>query len=405
MIDPLGASLDDLEARSGVMPSGPEFGDPVGRRFKAMRDHYSLVAPGSMVGPADPSIAQINAAIGGGVVTIPVNTVLPVISGAAQVGETLTSTVGTWTGGGMLTYAYQWKSAGSNVGTNQNTYVPVTGDIGNTITCTVTATNTAGSTAATSAATSAVISADLPAVHFDGSTAWLQRGASLFDSNYSQVLVSVWLANFDPGGIDAVLFATTPGVYFFMSLGTASPPQSPGTTLYADTYAPYLHIANGAVDCDVTGPTWHHWLCKYDVSKSGYASAGQLVIDGVYQTQVDDTSPFTGPDTPFVPFSTNLTEETDFIFGGEDAFGDVSKFDVAQFYMAVGSNADIDLSNPANVAKFIAAGKPVDLLTSGAPTALVLFDGDASTFGTNQGTGGAFTLTGSLTNAATSPSD
>lgn len=104
--------------------------------------------------------------VGGGFASPPVNTVLPVISGTAQVGQTLTSTTGTWSNT-PTSYSYQWKSAGSNVGTDQNTYVPVTGDIGNTITVTVTASNTSGSTPATSAATSAVVAAT-PIADFTG---------------------------------------------------------------------------------------------------------------------------------------------------------------------------------------------------------------------------------------------
>jgi hypothetical protein len=94
-------------------------------------------------------------------VTIPVNTVVPAISGLSppQVGNALTSSTGTFTQCSACTYAYQWKSAGTNVGTNVNSYSPVSGDIGHTVTVTVTATNTAGSTPATSTATSAVIAA------------------------------------------------------------------------------------------------------------------------------------------------------------------------------------------------------------------------------------------------------
>ncbi len=95
------------------------------------------------------------------VIAVPANTVIPAISGTASVGSTLTATTGTWTGGGSITYSYQWKSAGSNVGTDQNTYVPVVGDTGNTITVTVTATNAAGSgTPTASNATSAVVNTD-----------------------------------------------------------------------------------------------------------------------------------------------------------------------------------------------------------------------------------------------------
>ena len=81
---------------------------------------------------------------------VPVNTVLPSVSGSVNVGGVLTTTDGTWTGS-PTSFGYQWKSAGSNVGTNANTYTTVSGDIGHTITCTVSATNAGGTTPATSA--------------------------------------------------------------------------------------------------------------------------------------------------------------------------------------------------------------------------------------------------------------
>lgn len=66
------------------------------------------------------------------------------------------------------------------------------------------------------------------------------------------------------------------------------------------------------------------------------------------------------------------------------------------------------LTGPQDRRNFIDAdGKPVAptvaIAAYGTPTVALI--GNASAFLTNQGTGGAFTLTGSLTNAATSPSD
>lgn len=91
------------------------------------------------------------------VLTAPTNSVLPVISSSSPVvGTPETTTNGTWTG--SPTFAYQWQSAGSNVGTNSSSYTPVIGDIGNTLTVVVTATNGSGSTPATSSATSVVTS-------------------------------------------------------------------------------------------------------------------------------------------------------------------------------------------------------------------------------------------------------
>lgn len=101
--------------------------------------------------------AFVTFGVNGGGISPPTNTVLPVISSSSPVvGTPETTTNGTWTG--SPTFAYQWKSAGTNVGTNSNSYTPVTGDIGNALTVVVTATNGGGSTPATSAATSAVTS-------------------------------------------------------------------------------------------------------------------------------------------------------------------------------------------------------------------------------------------------------
>jgi hypothetical protein len=88
----------------------------------------------------------------------PTNTVAPVVSGSLAVGSTLTTTDGTWTNS-PTAFAYQWKSNGSNVGTDADTYTTVSGDVGHTITATVTASNGAGSTPATSAAVGPITAA------------------------------------------------------------------------------------------------------------------------------------------------------------------------------------------------------------------------------------------------------
>lgn len=88
---------------------------------------------------------------------VPVNTVLPVITGTAVVGQLLSCSQGTWTSATSVTYAYQWKRSGSSIGgATSSTYTLVSADYGNTITCTVTATNGGGSVPATSAATGTV---------------------------------------------------------------------------------------------------------------------------------------------------------------------------------------------------------------------------------------------------------
>jgi hypothetical protein len=84
-------------------------------------------------------------------VVAPVNTVAPVISGTARVGQTLSTTNGTFTGTAPLVYTYQWKRDGVSIGgATIGTYLLVVADAGKTITCAVTATNAAGSASATS---------------------------------------------------------------------------------------------------------------------------------------------------------------------------------------------------------------------------------------------------------------
>ena len=92
----------------------------------------------------------------------PTNNTLPVVSGTTTVGETLSSTTGTWNGYPAPTYSYQWiRGAATNIGTNSPAYQLVDADLGSTIKCTVTATNSAGTASATSA-TTANIAAGAP---------------------------------------------------------------------------------------------------------------------------------------------------------------------------------------------------------------------------------------------------
>ena len=95
--------------------------------------------------------------------TLPVNTVLPAISGAPAEGSTVAASTGTWTGTPTITYTRQWRlcdAAGDNcadiVGETGPTYTPLAGDVGGTLRVVVTATNAAGSVDATSPASDTV---------------------------------------------------------------------------------------------------------------------------------------------------------------------------------------------------------------------------------------------------------
>ena len=89
----------------------------------------------------------------------PVNTGLPVISGITEVGQTLTTTNGTWSNT-PTGYTYQWKRGGVNIGgATSGTYLLVTADLTATITVAVTATNSAGSATASSTGVGPITSA------------------------------------------------------------------------------------------------------------------------------------------------------------------------------------------------------------------------------------------------------
>ena len=86
----------------------------------------------------------------------------PTISGAAQVGQTLTATTGVWTGN-PTGFGFQWQRCDASgatcvavTGATSGTYVLGTADIGSTIRVAVTATNAVGAANAVSAPTPAV---------------------------------------------------------------------------------------------------------------------------------------------------------------------------------------------------------------------------------------------------------
>ena len=81
----------------------------------------------------------------------PANTIAPVVSGTAEVGETLSVTNGTWTGFPAPTFTYQWLRDGVSIrSATASTYALVAADDGTTISCRVAGTNTVGSASADS---------------------------------------------------------------------------------------------------------------------------------------------------------------------------------------------------------------------------------------------------------------
>ena len=95
--------------------------------------------------------------------TPPTNATLPGLSGAAQEGQLLTGSDGTWNGSVPIAYTRQWKrcnasgSSCTNIsGATGSSYTLVTADVGSTIRFSVTASNGAGAATAQSAPTAVV---------------------------------------------------------------------------------------------------------------------------------------------------------------------------------------------------------------------------------------------------------
>jgi hypothetical protein len=94
----------------------------------------------------------------------PKNGSRPVISGTPEIGNTLKTSNGSWSGTAPISYAYDWRRCDANgnscssidLHSDNQTYTPVDADLGHTLRVVVTATNGGGSAQATSNATAVV---------------------------------------------------------------------------------------------------------------------------------------------------------------------------------------------------------------------------------------------------------
>jgi lysozyme len=116
---------------------------------------------------ASPATVAVTA--GGSTATRPAATTAPTVAGTAQAGQTLTSSVGTWTGA-PTSFAYQWRrcdALGAQclaiVGATTAAYTLTPDEIGSTISLVVTATGKGGSTSANATTTGVVAPAPVPA--------------------------------------------------------------------------------------------------------------------------------------------------------------------------------------------------------------------------------------------------
>jgi large repetitive protein len=160
-----------------------------------------------------------------GVVTAPPappsNTALPVISGSATQGQTLSTSNGSWTGS-PTSYGYQWQDCSgggcANIsGATGSSYTLQSSDVGDTIDVVVKATNAGGSGSATSAKTASVAAAAV-----GGSGCDLGASSSNFASQIAAAAPgqTVCLASGDYSGFTGTSKAP-PGITITAAAGAA----------------------------------------------------------------------------------------------------------------------------------------------------------------------------------------
>lgn len=227
---------------------------------------------------------------------------------------------------------------------------------------------------------------------FDGTNDHMTRGAGLSGAADSKSgIFSVW-ARLD-GGDGATIFLlnsngfsqfyrANTNVFIFQLVNAAL-----SFVLDLRTSATYL-----------AGATWLHILASWDLATPG---ASHLYVNDVSDKNV-------------VTFTNDTIDYTDTNWWISLFNGSGNRFNgaLAEFYFAPGQYLDFSLAS--NRRKFISAsGKPVHLGATGSlptGTAPIIYqhldDGEAvANFATNRGTGGNFTITGTLDAASSSPSD
>lgn len=227
------------------------------------------------------------------------------------------------------------------------------------------------------------------AVVFDGANDYLSRGADLTsNADAKTFLFSGWFYFTDLATADRRIYQNTGNAgHIRVDLTTSklliNMENSAGAQILEATVDTPL-MATGA---------WTHIMIAIDLANSANRS---VYVDGsaatvTWTTYSNDTIDFTA---------------ADHAVGATVAGGGKLAAYVSEYYLAFGQY--LDLSSSANRAKFRSAtGKPVSLGATGSlPTGVqpsIYLSGTASTFATNKGAGGGFTVTGTLTDAPSAP--
>jgi hypothetical protein len=237
------------------------------------------------------------------------------------------------------------------------------------------------------------------AVHFDGATSLLCNSLTATDNAF--VSFSFWMRRDKAVGAAApILWAADADDNQAYVLGINLDGGTGGNinlvTFSLPGFSDRYHVKSAAPGDDV----WVHFVGCVDTNHDSGSRHGKIYMD-----DVDVTVVYTDLGVAF----TQAYNGYDFLLFSD---GFASKFtgDIADMRVMPGTSlldGSGDIPEATRRLFIDADGKPVNpaIATAALGEPCILFSGDASTFIVNQGTGGSFTLTGTLTDAATSPSD
>lgn len=231
-------------------------------------------------------------------------------------------------------------------------------------------------------------------VLFDGTNDWMTKASGLTGAaNGKQGIFSCWFKmKGNDAGFNAFLEQSTG-----LGAGINIYRYNDNTVRLIGKNGSVVTILDMAtVGTFVNGMGWKHILAAWDLG----TGVGQIYIS---DTSDRNASPTLTNDT--LLYTNTATQN----IGSRNSGGGGFKMfaEIADYYLNTATT--LDLSNSANRRKFITAGlKPVDLGSDGStPTGsapIIFFSGATASWNTNKGSGGGFTLTGTLTDASDSPS-
>lgn len=231
------------------------------------------------------------------------------------------------------------------------------------------------------------------AVDFDGTTTYLTRGAGVTGVVDSPTgIFSVWVRlDGGDGTTLSILCNTSLKVdisRLFLNrfqIGLIDPTST-------------SMLAFRSVSSYTASATWLHILASWNVNAAVGSRTANLYINDVSDLSIPlDTGAAFNVEYTDSNWAVGARTSGSFLFDGC----------MAEVYFAPGQF--LDFSVTANRRKFITVGKPADLGSDGStPTGIapiLYLNNVAQTFGVNKGTGGDFTVTGTLTPANTTPWD